>query len=133
MADIFRFNSAGKAVRETPWILTLLCGGRPFARALLYTLCRELDFQPARERAHRGRGLDRARGVARALDRGFVDHLLARRHVADDGACVLGRALEADERLAEIWMLRQPDAVRESYVNEVLLPALPPKLRQQKL
>jgi hypothetical protein len=26
-------------------------------------------------------------------------------------------------------MLRQPQAVRESYVKEVLLPALPPKLR----
>lgn len=29
-----------------------------------------------------------------------------------------------DERLAEIWMLRQPDEVRESYVREVLEPAL---------
>jgi hypothetical protein len=34
-----------------------------------------------------------------------------------------------DERLAEIWMLRQSDAVRESYVREVLAPALPPELR----
>ena len=30
-----------------------------------------------------------------------------------------------DERLAEIWMLRQRDAVRESYVREVLEPRLP--------
>ena len=36
-----------------------------------------------------------------------------------------------DARLAEIWMLRQPEAVRESYVREVLLPALDPKLRQR--
>jgi hypothetical protein len=34
-----------------------------------------------------------------------------------------------DARLAEIWMLRQPAGVRESYVKEVLEPALPPKLR----
>ena len=34
-----------------------------------------------------------------------------------------------DDRLAEIWMLRQPEAVRESYINEVLVPALDPKLR----
>jgi hypothetical protein len=34
-----------------------------------------------------------------------------------------------DERLAEIWMLRQADAVRESYVREVLEPALPAELR----
>jgi hypothetical protein len=33
-----------------------------------------------------------------------------------------------DERLAEIWMLRQPDAVRRSYVEEILEPALPPEL-----
>lgn len=37
-----------------------------------------------------------------------------------------------DERLAEIWMLRQPDAVRESYVREVLEPALPPKLAPER-
>ena len=37
-----------------------------------------------------------------------------------------------DERLAEIWMLRQPDAVRESYVKEVLEPALPPKLAPER-
>jgi hypothetical protein len=35
----------------------------------------------------------------------------------------------ADARLTEIWMLRQPDAVRESYVAEVLEPGLPAKLR----
>jgi hypothetical protein len=34
-----------------------------------------------------------------------------------------------DERLAEIWMLRQSEAVRESYVREVLEPALPPEMR----
>jgi hypothetical protein len=34
-----------------------------------------------------------------------------------------------DERLAEIWMLRQPEAVRESYIKHVLEPRLPPKLR----
>ena len=34
-----------------------------------------------------------------------------------------------DERLAEIWMLRQPESVRESYIKQVLEPALPPKLR----
>jgi hypothetical protein len=28
--------------------------------------------------------------------------------------------LEAGDRAQEIWMLRQPDAVRESYVREVL-------------
>jgi hypothetical protein len=33
-----------------------------------------------------------------------------------------------DARLAEIWMLRQPGNVRESYINEVLEPGLPPKL-----
>jgi hypothetical protein len=31
----------------------------------------------------------------------------------------------------EAWMLRQPDAVRESYVREVLEPALPPELRDR--
>jgi hypothetical protein len=34
-----------------------------------------------------------------------------------------------DERLAEIWMLRQPQAVRESYVKEILEPRLPATLR----
>jgi hypothetical protein len=34
-----------------------------------------------------------------------------------------------DDRLAEIWMLRQPESVRESYIKQVLEPALPPKLR----
>ena len=29
-----------------------------------------------------------------------------------------------EERLAEIWMLRQPAAVRESYIREVLEPRL---------
>ena len=29
-----------------------------------------------------------------------------------------------DDRLAEIWMLRQPRPVRESYIREVLEPAL---------
>ncbi len=33
-----------------------------------------------------------------------------------------------DERLAEIWMLRQPAQVRESYIKDVLEPGLPPKL-----
>jgi hypothetical protein len=37
-----------------------------------------------------------------------------------------------DERLAEIWMLRQPDAVRESYVREILEPALPEDLRIER-
>ena len=36
-----------------------------------------------------------------------------------------------DERLAEIWMLRQPQAVRESYVKEILEPRLPATLRQR--
>jgi hypothetical protein len=35
-----------------------------------------------------------------------------------------------DPRLTEIWMLRQPDAVRASYVTEVLEPGLPAKLRR---
>jgi hypothetical protein len=35
----------------------------------------------------------------------------------------------ADPRLTEIWMLRQPDAIRESYIAEVLEPGLPAKLR----
>jgi hypothetical protein len=34
-----------------------------------------------------------------------------------------------DARLAEIWMLRQPKQVRDSYVRDVLEPALPAKLR----
>jgi hypothetical protein len=34
-----------------------------------------------------------------------------------------------DERLAEIWMLRQPDSVRDSYVREILEPRLPDSLR----
>lgn len=34
-----------------------------------------------------------------------------------------------DSRLAEIWMLRQSDAVRKSYIADVLEPALPAKLR----
>lgn len=34
-----------------------------------------------------------------------------------------------DDRLAEVWMLRQSDAVRESYVREILEPALPPEMR----
>jgi hypothetical protein len=34
-----------------------------------------------------------------------------------------------DERLTEIWMLRQPDEVRASFVAEVLEPALPPELQ----
>lgn len=34
-----------------------------------------------------------------------------------------------DERLAEIWMLRQPENVRESYIKQVLEPRLPPKLQ----
>ena len=33
---------------------------------------------------------------------------------------------------AEAWMLRQPDAVRESYVATVLEPALPAELRKAK-
>ena len=37
-----------------------------------------------------------------------------------------------DERLAEIWMLRQPNKVRESYVKEVLEPQLPPKLHSSR-
>ena len=37
-----------------------------------------------------------------------------------------------DERLAEIWMLRQADDVRESYVREVLEPALPAELRHSE-
>jgi hypothetical protein len=36
-----------------------------------------------------------------------------------------------DERLAEIWMLRQPNAIRESYIAQVLEPALPPKLNER--
>jgi hypothetical protein len=36
-----------------------------------------------------------------------------------------------DERLAEIWMLRQPDAIRESYITQVLEPGLPPKLKNR--
>ena len=36
-----------------------------------------------------------------------------------------------DERLAEIWMLRQPQAVRESYVKEILEPRLPDNLRRR--
>lgn len=35
-----------------------------------------------------------------------------------------------DDRLAEIWMLRQPQAVRDSYIAEVLGPALPANLRR---
>jgi hypothetical protein len=35
-----------------------------------------------------------------------------------------------DARLAEIWMLKQPKAVRESYIERVLEPALPAKLRR---
>jgi hypothetical protein len=35
----------------------------------------------------------------------------------------------ADPRLTEIWMLRQPDVIRESYIGEVLEPGLPAKLR----
>ena len=34
-----------------------------------------------------------------------------------------------DERLAEIWMLRQADDVRESYIREILEPRLPEHLR----
>lgn len=37
-----------------------------------------------------------------------------------------------DDRLAEIWMLRQPDAVRASYVREILEPALPPEIRPDR-
>jgi hypothetical protein len=35
-----------------------------------------------------------------------------------------------DARLTEIWMLRQPQAVRESYIASVLEPRLPAKLRR---
>jgi hypothetical protein len=35
-----------------------------------------------------------------------------------------------DERLAEIWMLRQPERTRESYIREVLEPRLPANLRR---
>ncbi len=35
-----------------------------------------------------------------------------------------------DARLAEIWMLRQPKTVRDSYIANVLEPALPAKLRR---
>jgi hypothetical protein len=35
-----------------------------------------------------------------------------------------------DDKLAEIWMLRQPDKVRKSYIREVLEPALPKRLRE---
>jgi hypothetical protein len=34
-----------------------------------------------------------------------------------------------DPRLAEIWVLRQSDALRESYVRDVLEPRLPDHLR----
>jgi hypothetical protein len=33
------------------------------------------------------------------------------------------------DRLAEIWMLSQPDKVRKSYIADVLEPALPKRLR----
>jgi hypothetical protein len=38
-----------------------------------------------------------------------------------------------DDGLAEIWMLRQPQEVRESYIEEVLQPALrrAPKLTKR--
>ena len=53
------------------------------------------------------------------------------RQTGETRASYIAQVLDkgGDERLAEIWMLRQPAAVRESYVRDVLLPALPPKLR----
>ena len=35
------------------------------------------------------------------------------------------------KRPEEVWMLRQPKPVRESYIGEVLEPALPPKLKNR--
>jgi hypothetical protein len=35
-------------------------------------------------------------------------------------ASFVAEALDGDERAQQIWMLRQPDEVRESYIRDVL-------------